>query len=91
VSKKNRSLELGTTTGQEERQDRLVLEGSIEEALPGTMFKVRCANGLVAVCTLSGKLRVHHIRLLPGDAVKIEVSPYDVTRGRVTWRGSSSR
>lgn len=71
---------------EEERQDRLVLEGVVEEALPGTLFKVRCTTGNYVICTLSGKLRINRIRLLPGDAVTIEVSPYDVSKGRVTWR-----
>lgn len=72
--------------GDDERTDRLVLEGVVEEALPGTLFKIRCDTGNYVVCTLSGKLRINCIRLLPGDRVTIEVSPYDVTRGRVTWR-----
>lgn len=71
---------------EEERQDRLVLEGVVEEALPGTLFKVRCTAGNYVICTLSGKLRINRIRLLPGDNVTIEVSPYDVSKGRVTWR-----
>jgi len=61
----------------------------VEEALPGTLFKVKCTMGSTehsAVCTLSGKLRINRIRLLPGDRVTIEVSPYDLSRGRVTWR-----
>lgn len=70
----------------DERQDRMVLEGRVEEALPGTLFRVRCTAGNEVICTLSGKLRINRIRLLPGDQVTIEVSPYDVTRGRVTWR-----
>jgi translation initiation factor IF-1 len=54
--------------------------------MPGTLFRVRCDNGHVVLCTLSGKLRVNRIRLLVGDNVTVEVSPYDLTRGRVTWR-----
>lgn len=72
--------------GKEERTDVLPLEGFVEEALPGTLFKVKCTTGHTVICTLSGKLRVNRIRLLPGDRVAIEVSPYDLTRGRVTWR-----
>ena len=68
------------------RDDRLELSGIIEEALPGTLFRVRCDGGLLALCTLSGKLRLNRIRLLPGDQVLIEVSPYDTSKGRVTWR-----
>jgi translation initiation factor IF-1 len=70
-----------------ERDDRLEFNGVIDEALPGTLFKVKCENGMNVLCTLAGKLRMNHIRLLPGDPVKIEVSPYDTSRGRVVWRG----
>ncbi len=63
-----------------------MLEGRVEEALPGTLFKVDCGNGLKALCTLSGKMRMNRIRILPGDCVALEVSPYDATRGRITRR-----
>lgn len=88
MSKRRRSHspEHENTTGQEERTDRLELEGTVDECLPGTLFRVKCINGHMVLATLSGKLRVNHIRLLPGDAVTVEVSPYDTTRGRVTWR-----
>lgn len=76
----------GSQTEQEERTDRLVLEGVVEEALPGTLFRIKCTAGNTVICTLSGKLRINRIRLLPGDNVTIEVSPYDVSKGRVTWR-----
>lgn len=84
MAKKNRNQ--GREPQTDSRDDRLELQGSIDEALPGTLFKVICENGLVVVCTLSGKLRMNRIRLLPGDRVTIEVSPYDTTRGRVCWR-----
>jgi translation initiation factor IF-1 len=70
-----------------EREDRLELQGFVDEALPGTLFKVKCDNGLLVLCTLAGKLRMNRIRILPGDAVTIEVSPYDTSKGRITWRG----
>lgn len=70
----------------EGRQDRLVLEGQVEEALPGTLFRVKTTMKNDVICTLSGKLRINRIRLLPGDDVTIEVSPYDVTRGRIIRR-----
>lgn len=73
----------------QERDDRLEFNGIIDEALPGTLFRVKCENGLMVLCTLAGKLRMNHIRLLPGDAVTIEVSPYDTSRGRVVWRVKS--
>lgn len=74
------------TAPEDERQDRLEFEGRVEEAMPGTLFRVKTTLGQTIVCTLSGKLRINRIRLLPGDNVTIEVSPYDVTKGRVTWR-----
>lgn len=70
-----------------EREDRMEFEGIIDETLPGTLFKVKCDNGCYVLCTLGGKLRLNKIRLLVGDMVKIEVSPYDTTRGRVVYRG----
>ena len=70
----------------EERSDRLELKGSVAECLPGTLFKVLCEQGNTVLCTLSGKLRLNRIRILPNDNVSIEVSPYDLTRGRITWR-----
>jgi len=72
--------------GKEERTDVLPMEGFVEEALGGTMFRVKTTIGTQVLCTLSGKLRSNRIRLLPGDRVRLEVSPYDVSRGRVTWR-----
>lgn len=79
--------EHGSSTGtQEERNDRLELEGCIEESLPGTLFKVKCDNGHQVLCTLSGKIRLNRIRIMPGDRVSICVSPYDLSRGRITYR-----
>ena len=78
--------EYGSQTEPEVREDRLELEGRVEEALPGTLFRVKTTVGNSVICTLSGKLRINRIRLLPGDSVTVEVSPYDVTKGRVTWR-----
>ena len=77
----NRQVEI-----DQSRDDRLELDGVIEEAMPGTLFKVRCINNLLVICTLGGRLRVNRIRILPGDRVRIEVSPYDTSRGRVVWR-----
>lgn len=85
-NKKNRNWQPASPIDTEERQDRLELQGVVEEALPGTLFRVRCDAGHEVMCTLSGKLRINRIRLLPGDRVTIEVSPYDVSKGRVTWR-----
>lgn len=78
----------GSTIEQEdERDDRLVMQGIVEESLPSTLFRVRCESNLLVLCTLGGKLRLNRIRILPGDLVNIEVSPYDTSRGRITWRG----
>ena len=62
------------------------LEGGVTEALPNAMFKVQIDGGHVILATISGKLRMNFIRILPGDKVQIEMSPYDLTKGRITWR-----
>lgn len=62
------------------------LAGVVAEALPGTFFKVQTVNNVMVLCTLSGKLRINKIRILPGDNVKVVVSTYDLTRGRIVWR-----
>ena len=58
----------------------------VVEALPNTVFKVKLPNGMIVTATISGKLRMNFIRILPGDKVTVEMSPYDLTRGRITWR-----
>ncbi len=68
------------------KQDVIEVEGTIVEALPNTMFKVELENGHEILAHISGKLRMNFIRILPGDKVTIELSPYDLTRGRITWR-----
>ena len=68
------------------KDDEIELEGTVVESLPNTMFKVDIGNGHVILATISGKLRMNYIRILPGDRVKVELSPYDLTRGRITWR-----
>ena len=67
-------------------EDKLVVEGTVVEALPGTQFKVRMDNGHEILAYLSGKMRKFYIRILLGDRVKVEMSPYDLTRGRITYR-----
>ena len=62
------------------------LEGTVVETLPNAMFKVELENGHQILAHISGKLRMNFIKILPGDRVKIEMSPYDLTRGRITWR-----
>lgn len=69
-----------------ERDDRLELRGVVEDALPGTWFKVMTETNTVVLATLGGKLRQNHIRILPGDDVIVAVSPYDTSRGRIVWR-----
>lgn len=69
-----------------DRDDKVELNGIVEDAMPGTLFKVKCDNDHVVIATLSGKLRQNHIRILPGDYVVVEVSPYDLSRGRISWR-----
>ena len=68
------------------KKDVIEFEGTVVENLPNAMFKVKLENGHEVLCHLSGKLRMNFIRILEGDKVKIELSPYDLTRGRITWR-----
>jgi len=68
------------------KQDVIEMEGTIEEALPNAMFRVELENKHKVLAHISGKMRKHFIKLLPGDRVKIELSPYDLTRGRITYR-----
>lgn len=68
------------------KQDVIEIEGIVKEALPNAQFKVELLNGHVILAVISGKLRMNFIRILPGDKVKVEMSPYDLTRGRITWR-----
>ncbi len=68
------------------KQDVIEVEGIVREALPNAQFKVELQNGHVILAVISGKLRMNFIRILPGDKVKVEMSPYDLTRGRITWR-----
>ncbi|MDD5887554.1 MAG: translation initiation factor IF-1 [Oscillospiraceae bacterium] len=68
------------------KEDMIEVEGTVVEALPNTMFKVELENGHQILAHISGKLRMNFIRILPGDKVTVEMSPYDLTRGRITWR-----
>jgi translation initiation factor IF-1 len=68
------------------KEDVIELEGKVVEALPNAMFRVELPNKHVILAHISGKLRMNYIRILPGDKVTIEMSPYDLTRGRITWR-----
>jgi len=68
------------------QEDKIEVEGEITEALPSTMFRVELEGGQNVLATISGKMRKNYIRILPGDKVKVELSPYDLTRGRITYR-----
>lgn len=68
------------------KEDAIEVEGVILEKLPNAMFHVELDNGHKIVAHISGKLRMHFIRIIPGDRVKIEMSPYDLTKGRIVWR-----
>jgi translation initiation factor IF-1 len=68
------------------KEDLIETEGKIIEALPNAMFKVELENGHVVLAHVSGKMRMNFIRILPGDKVKLELSPYDLNRGRITFR-----
>ena len=68
------------------KADVIEVEGTVVEALPNTVFKVELKNGHQILAHISGKLRMNYIKILPGDKVKVELSPYDLTRGRITWR-----
>lgn len=70
------------------KEDLIEVEGVVIEALPNTMFRVEVQEGHTVMAHLGGKLRKHYIRILPGDKVKVELSPYDLTRGRITFRVS---
>jgi translation initiation factor IF-1 len=68
------------------KEKGIVLEGTVTEALPNAMFRVKLDTGHEVLAHVSGKMRVHFIRILPGDRVKVELSPYDLTRGRIVYR-----
>ena len=68
------------------KADVIEIEGTVVEKLPNAMFQVELENGHQILAHISGKLRINYIKILPGDKVKVEVSPYDLTRGRITWR-----
>ena len=75
-----------STEPREAKADKLEFEGDVLEALPNAMFRVKCDNGLDVLATISGRMRQFYIRILPGDRVSVEVSPYDLSKGRITYR-----
>ena len=68
------------------KKETIEVEGSVTETLPNAMFRVELANGHKVLAHISGKMRLHYIKILPGDKVLVELSPYDLSRGRVTYR-----
>ncbi len=67
-------------------QGNIEVEGEVVECLPNTLFRVKLPNGRIVLSHLSGKMRLHFIRIMPGDRVKLEMTPYDATKGRITYR-----
>ncbi len=76
----------GSSTLAKPKEDAIVLEGTVLESLPNAMFKVELENGHEVLAHISGKMRMHYIRILPGDRVQVELTPYDLSRGRITFR-----
>lgn len=68
------------------KEDIIEVQGTVSETLPNAMFRVKLDNGHLILAHISGKMRMHFIRILPGDKVTVEMSPYDLTRGRITYR-----
>jgi len=85
-NKKNRNGRYEYETENLDRDDRMELVGVVDDALPGTWFRVVTESNVQILATLSGKMRQNNIRILPGDYVRVEVSPYDTSRGRITYR-----
>lgn len=84
--RRGRSSGGGGGGGEAEKKDKLEFDGAISEALPNAMFRVDCDNGLKVLATISGRMRQYYIKILPGDRVTVEVSPYDPSRGRIVYR-----
>ncbi len=70
------------------KEDAIAAEGTVLETLPNAMFKVELENGHRVLAHISGKMRMHYIKILPGDKVQVELSPYDLSRGRIVYRGT---
>ncbi len=71
------------------KDDVIETEGVVVEALPNASFKVKLSNGHIITAYISGKLRMNYIKIIPGDGVKLEMSPYDLTKGRIVWRSKN--
>ena len=72
------------------KKNAIEVMGTVVDAQPNTMFKVKLENGFEVLAHISGKIRMNYIRILPGDRVRVELSPYDLTRGRITWRDKNN-
>jgi len=68
------------------KEEKIEIDGEVVDALPNAMFRVRLENNHEIVAHISGKMRMHYIRILPGDRVTVDISPYDLTKGRITYR-----
>ena len=73
------------------KEEPIKVQGTVIETLPNAMFKVELDNGHPVLAHISGKMRMHYIKILPGDVVQVELSPYDLSRGRIVYRGLSKR
>ena len=85
-SRSGRGHPTGGQTLPKPKEDAIVLEGTVKESLPNAMFRVEFENGHSVLAHISGKMRMHYIRILPGDRVQVELTPYDLQRGRITYR-----
>ena len=83
---RNRSTPRGEETLPKPKDDVIVMEGKVVEPLPSATFRVELDNGHSVLAHISGKMRMHYIRILPGDLVQVEMTPYDLSRGRITYR-----
>ena len=78
---------LSLSRGRMAKEDQIEMEGTVMETLPNTMFRVELENGHVITAHISGRMRKHYIKILTGDKVTVEMTPYDLTKGRITFRG----
>jgi translation initiation factor IF-1 len=85
-SRSQEDVEPGGNDLPKPKEDAIVLEGTVVEPLPNAMFRVELENGHKVLAHSSGKMRMHRIRILPGDRVQVEITPYDLSRGRITYR-----
>ncbi|MFM7059641.1 MAG: translation initiation factor IF-1 [Actinomycetes bacterium] len=83
---RTRAPEPGGTPVAKPKDDTILVEGTVVEPLPNAMFRVELENGHKVLAHISGKMRMHYIRILPGDKVQVELTPYDLSRGRITYR-----